>query len=485
MNIAKPAAAAIAVAAIAAAPADLSAYTEPVYLFETSGTGTNLASTLTVSVTENGVTTAKSYGEISPTSGTIVKRGTGFLLPDSRLGDFTGEIVVEEGAWLVTGPGELGKSTYDSKAKVVVTNGGGSVVFDVPPTLDAHFYQNFWLAGDGYDGLGALCILNMGNPSGSYYTKVFHASTWILTGDATLCLGDVDAAGTTKVYTYYQSLYLEGHKLSVRNLEGSSGGRVLSTTYLGLYPKTGGQLDFDGVDFELYSPSALQGDSGNVLTFSDPAGKSAWLRLTSGSILIPWTLRLCDAAIYSNKGVPGTTNVAAWAGPVELLDGRNALDGVNSTSFSFLGPLTGAGGLEVPTAREISLVGGGSFEGEFVLNSKATNAEPRTAEGALRVFWPGALPATSKGATLYDSDLKLMYGDAYDLPALAFDIAGGMTNSFSGGTNGIVAALSVRGGGTLDMTAPLAVTGVTEIAAGSTLRIPCDRAGLNFGWRIQ
>ena len=73
---------------------------EPIYTITTSGEGTNDITAATIEVTENGATTTKSFSEISFTTGTIRKRGTGFLRSDSSLVSFTGTILVEEGAWL-------------------------------------------------------------------------------------------------------------------------------------------------------------------------------------------------------------------------------------------------------------------------------------------------------------------------------------------------------------------------------------------------
>ena len=99
----------------------------------------------------------------------------------------------------------------------------------------------------------------------------------------------------------------------------------------------------------------------------------------------------------------------------------------------------------------------------------------------MRLFADGALPANGAGAKLYDSSLDLAgYRGTYHLPSLMFDVGTGLTETFRGGTNGVVQSLRKIGVGTLDISAPVTVTGVTELAAG-TLRIPYAYAGLIAG----
>ena len=156
---------------------------EPIYTITTSGEGTNDITAATIEVTENGATTTKSFSEISFTTGTIRKRGTGFLRSDSSLVSFTGTILVEEGAWLATANGHLGYSVhpYTDSANVVISN-GASVVYAIPSGSTGQFRQAVAFCGTGYRGIGALCIENN---VASGITSFFWNTHWTMTDDAT------------------------------------------------------------------------------------------------------------------------------------------------------------------------------------------------------------------------------------------------------------------------------------------------------------
>ena len=191
----------------------------------------------------------------------------------------------------------------------------------------------------------------------------------------------------------------------------------------------------------------------------------------------PWKIISHNGSVLrATHGLWGSTNIAAWAGPVELADGLTSVSGAGNDSFTFYNTISGVGGIACSRGQQISLANGGNtFTGEVQINTG------HVGEGELRLFADGALPSNGAGARLYDSSLELAgCRGTYRLPSLMFDVGNGLAETFRGGTNGVVQSLVKRGPGILDVSAPVTVTGITEIAAG-TLRIPYAYAGLIAG----
>jgi len=99
------------------------------------------------------------YGGFSAGSAVFRKRGGGWMMSSTNMAAFTGEIRVEEGAFMVktnlmTGP--LSKST----APTVVVSNGASFVLAAKATDIAqdklNLYNSFQLDGEGVDGYGAI-----------------------------------------------------------------------------------------------------------------------------------------------------------------------------------------------------------------------------------------------------------------------------------------------------------------------------------------
>lgn len=465
----------------------------PVYTVTTSGDGTNnLYSAQVEVVPEAGAASETvAFSSITPTKGTFRKKGTGFLMSADGMSSFTGTVLVEEGAWISTKLGHLGKSTYAEKSAVVVSN-GASIVFDIPDSETAAFRHNITLGGAGYNGMGAVCVNSPGsNISAS--KPLFRNSTWTMTDDATIKL----LTRTDKLLcTWYVTFAMNGHTLTFSGF-GDVTDSTYNRTYLfnSAFSGTVGHIVLDSARLYYYnydtatSTYTFTGSSANTLTIRGGDGNrtrnDAWLNTSFMTQPSPWTLVFEGSGVVSSgSGTWGTTNTipqAGWAGPVVLSSENAFVTGSSTNSYSFLNAVSGNGGLQCSRGQQINLINGGnSFKGEVKIN---TSSDPNH-DGELRVFWNGALPKDSAGATLYNSDLTLMYSHDYQLPLLTFDVADGKTKKFSGGTNGVVRSFKKTGAGVLDMTSPLTVTGVTELAGG-TLRLPCDRAGLIFGWRVQ
>ena len=480
-------------AAASAAVLTATALEYPVYTVTTSGDGTNSLSSAQVEVVaEEGATPETvAFSSITPTTGTFRKKGTGFLMSADGMASFAGTVLVEEGAWISTKLGHLGKSTSAEKSAVVVSN-GASIVFDIPDSETAAFRHNITLGGAGYNGMGAICV-NSPGPNISASKPLFRNSTWTMTDDATI--KQPNRISDKPLCTWYVTLAMNGHTLTFSGF-GDVTDLTYNRTYLfnSLFSGTVGHIVLDsarlyyynhGTSTSEYKAYTFTGSSANTLTVRGGDGNKtrndSWLYTSNMTHPSPWTLVFDGSgAVSAGSGTWGTTNTipqAGWAGPV-MLASENAFVTAGSTNaYSFPNTISGNGGLQCSRGQQINLINGGnSFKGEVKIN---TSRDPNH-DGELRVFWNGALPKDSAGATLYNSDLTLMYSHDYHLPLLTFDVAEGKTKKFSGGTNGVVRSFKKTGAGVLDMTSPLTVTGVTELAGG-TLRLPCARAGLVFG----
>ena len=73
---------------------------EPIYTVTTSGTGTTELSSATVEVTQNGTITTAAFSDLTLTTGTFRKRGTGYLRSADAMSGFKGTILIEEGAFI-------------------------------------------------------------------------------------------------------------------------------------------------------------------------------------------------------------------------------------------------------------------------------------------------------------------------------------------------------------------------------------------------
>ena len=81
-------------------------YEEPVYVV-TVEEGTNSLDEAMVEVTQNGETTSAAFSSLTfNQGGTFVKKGAGWLQSSTAMSVFTGEVVVAEGALIVSEDGQ-------------------------------------------------------------------------------------------------------------------------------------------------------------------------------------------------------------------------------------------------------------------------------------------------------------------------------------------------------------------------------------------
>ena len=457
----------------------------PVYTVTTSGDGTSDLTSAQVEVvsTEGANPEMVGFSSLSLTTGTFRKRGTGYLMSADAMSGFKGTILVEEGAFIAQknghlGPAQSGTAAIDT-ATVVVSNGaslvlsgdgGGNGAFRIGNTI--HF------RGTGYQNIGAI---NLALTSSSQ-NFLFMKGNLVMDDNATIGFSTKSTG-----YIYYCNFAMNGHTLTAKAVNSSS--RASTLGFEGNNIQTPGNIVIDSVYFRPWGDgNEFNGSSANFLTIT--GGGSG--ELFPSQHVKPrcfWTLDLTDSVWVERThndsyaaNAYATTNQYGWAGPVRLTGTPRlhwSADASGKDSFTFLGRVYGTGGFATTRASRINLVdGSNSFEGLVNINTYHHGI------AELRVFQDGALPPTCAGAFLDHCNLTLMYSHTYHLPALTFDIYTGKTATFTGGTNGVIRSLKKMDSGVLDMTAPLTVTGVTELAGG-TLRLPCDRAGMTLGWRVQ
>lgn len=133
-----------------------------IYTVTTSGANTtNLLSEATVEIDDNGTVTQAVFPDVSFAANSIFrKRGEGFLKSCSGMRSFTGEVRIEEGAFIIDAPGQLGPSVdkSDTDPLVVVSN-GASLVIATAPGVEQNALRlcgGIRIAGSGYNGIGAL-----------------------------------------------------------------------------------------------------------------------------------------------------------------------------------------------------------------------------------------------------------------------------------------------------------------------------------------
>lgn len=145
------------------------------------------------------------------------KRGRGWMMSSVKMAEFTGEIRVEEGVFMVNTNLMTGPQSVDIAPAVVVSNGATFALASTKETLPRtdnkkglRLYNHFKMSGRGVDDLGA-----MANMLGTTEYYCFN-NGWTLYGDTLF-------SGTSKYrvdITEQQNVYMNGHTLTVKSAPG-------------------------------------------------------------------------------------------------------------------------------------------------------------------------------------------------------------------------------------------------------------------------
>lgn len=409
------------------------------------------------------------YGGFSAGSAVFRKRGGGWMMSSTNMAAFTGEIRVEEGAFMVktnlmTGP--LNKST----APTVIVSNGASFVLAAKATDIAqdklNLYNSFQLDGEGVDGYGA--IANLLDQKQEY---LFYGS-WSLNGDTLLCgrsASRYDLVSGCEVN-------MQGHTLTVhRGVNNSAWSFVCGSAKF----KTPGHIVVNGTTIQPQGGfQTWDGDVSNTLTLTN----SALLGNYNTRIRILWTLIAEAGASISTDGSTanycdvGLTNVYNyWHGPVVFRGKTRIYTSKARKGFTVNGPLSGTGPVSVEKCWLQLTQPGSDYAGWLC----ATGASDLPAGIAL--YCDGAVTPTAAGISLTNASLRLMADAVYALPKIEYNTSVSNMTFFGGCVGSTAAGFVKRGAYNLAFDAPLAVTGEMEIAQGRVTLPLNPHAGFVFG----
>lgn len=403
------------------------------------------------------------------------KRGKGWMMSSTKMAEFTGEIRIEEGAFMVNTNLMTGPLDLATAPTVVVSNGASFALAATDETCPSaggsagpnlHLKNAFRLVGEGVDGYGSIANL-LGNTQ-----QYLFYGTWSLDGDTLL------SGRSSQRYDVSDEpfIYLNGHTMTVKRGDGMpwwnlclgsaqvcDGHVVVDST--GLLVQ-GGRLD---------RHSVWRGDERNTLTITN----RATLLFYNNFVSIPWSVRFCEGTSFTSGGTAvescrsdvGHTNVCNYlSGPV-VIDGRVDLFGrYDYAGFTIPRILSGSGPVNVNGAW-LNLVSPSSgYLGAISIDSWNSVYGGVRYPAGLALYSPGAYDENASGVTLTNAEVRLMTDERYCLPAVAFNVSSGTNFAFSGGGYGnTCASLRKDGGGTLDLLSNVSVTGRFELAEG-TLR---------------
>lgn len=454
-------------------------FDEPIYTVTTSGESTNSLDAATVQVTIGGETTDVAFSDLTLAGGTFRKCGTGWLQSSDAMASFEGELVIEEGAFIVSRTGQSGKisagndqykTDWTGCARVVVSNGATLAIDNATeyPTLR----QPILICGDGYKGFGAIC--NFNGRSGSIGSQLYYSQV-TLTGDATICHG----CNGGRLGLGYSVLDMNGHTLTSKSLEGR-GVHVMG----GVQVTNPGHIVFDSTLAHFSLNKAWDGTAANTVTFTN----NAYLRMQGFGSDVRWTaINACDplgAYAYDTNGDTwNKPNANRWNGPFRL--DKSMMVGHNTYPahcLSLSGTVSGEAGITLRDHWLRLRAKNNTFKGGVNVGNN----------GHLVLYGNGSLPAkggtvtvANGGEVIFDDTVATeeSYLATMEYPSFDWSVASGETKTFPPMyvTNTVAAGLVKRGDGVLELKGPVSVTGVVELAGG-TLRLPFEQAGLCEGW---
>ena len=467
------------------------AYEEPVYTV-TVAEGTNSLDEATVEVTQNGETVSAAFSSLSlDKGGTFVKKGLGWLQSSSAMSVFTGEVVVAEGALILTEDGQAGRilnkdnyrvSTWTNCASLVVSNGATVALITSAANTYPHLVQPISLSGEGLDGLGAIYYCTFGKEDDEIQLYYSHIT---LNGATKIVFENNGRLGIG-----YCVVDMNGHTLTCETPGEKRGNLVLC----GLKVENPGNIVSDHTQLYFSASKTWAGDAANTVTLTN----NAYFRMYNFGGKIKWTLvNDCEnLGGYANASKDSPTynrpDHNIWHGPWRL--NESVILGAANTStddhgIALSGAISGDGGISLRHQWLRLRSRSNTFKGGVTV----------TTSGHLVLYGNGSIPANggtlkihNGGEVILDEENAAELGlKTMAYPAIDWNVSSGSTAVLPGTTNTIIKSLVKRGAGTLNLVGDIAgtedhvgvatVTGVTEIAAG-TLRIPCGSAGLVSGW---
>ena len=259
-------------------------YEEPVYTV-TVAAGTNSLDEATVEVTQNGETTSAAFSSLTlDQGGTFVKKGMGWLQSSTAMSVFTGEVVVAEGALILTADGQSGATRSSNEkyctdwtgcARLVVSNGATIVLITMADGTWIHLRQPVALAGEGLNGLGAIYHVKHYDKS-SNDTQLYYSHVTLL-DDAKIVYEDGGRVGIG-----YSIVDMDGHDLTFATRGSTRGVQV----FCGLQVKNPGNILADHTQLYFSASKKWEGTAENTVTLTN----NPYFRMYNFGGEIHWTL---------------------------------------------------------------------------------------------------------------------------------------------------------------------------------------------------
>ena len=429
---------------------------------------------------EAGTTTTASFPDVTFKANSIFrKRGSGYMLSSLKMKNFTGEIRIEEGAFVINTNNQMGVTTAAANAPYIVVSNGASFVSATRSNTCAaralKIYNSFQIAGDGCDGCGAICIDNATEQTDYlFYRRV------TLSEDATIGStksGRFDFGGSNCV------IDLAGHQLTIHRTGSSSGNFCMNTCSITNSAVAFSRILVDNHRLQLQGGTKFFGDARNEVVFTNSATLFVYGAGITNAVS-PWTLRFTgnqSVQISTSASTPRTMSSGlTWQGPV-VLDGAGAvptfIGNKNCDGMIFSNEVSGAGGILARNATIQLANPTNSFAG-----SVGIWTDNPALTGNLVLWHPWSLPPSCAGLFVTNSTVTLFpSSERYALPSMTVHVKDGTSSVFAGGGGGFAPSFRKSGLGRLDMENPLTVTGRAEVAEGMLKFSRYARAGLVAG----
>ena len=286
----------------------------------------------------------------------IVKTGDGTLvLEQAAASGFEGVTEVKGGTLVVHNRSALGNAAANT---VTVSDGA---TFKVENLTNEAINNKFLVAGDGFDGQGALCY-NRGTAATVNAELPF--STIELTGDASFSKNGRAGFGT---------LVLNGHTFTYPSTKGESSGDFMWNW--STIDGTGGGHVVVKKEITLQGAVTFKGTAANTLTLDGSA-----MRTYDAKMTFPWTLISTNGSfqVHSTSAESGIQTKNMIDGPVQIVD---SLRLTGSTYGRLAGPISGAGGVTSAYSHHY-LTGTNTYEGATkVTGGTLTIASERSLPG--------------------------------------------------------------------------------------------------------
>ena len=444
--------------------------TEPLYVIETTNGETNRLEDMTISVTENGATTTVPFADIAnPTTGTIRKIGDGVVISSTRLSGFTGQILIEEGGFAIDDNLETGP-TNGTTAVVWVKNGASFILSGTSGTCGygkLRITNDFHIAGDGYNGLGAI-----DNELNVSQNNAFPSGTWHFEADARVS----GFASDTRLDLSSLTFKMNEHRFCIKR--ASSSKATFPFYWTNVTAKRPGDIIVDGGKFYPQGTDYWVSEGATTITVTNGALFGYYNSYIRDAELV--TLKFAAGAANewvtagsvgaSSTVLPGAIKENWWEGPVQV-DGTVKMYGsTDQKGLDLRGKVSGDGEIRFASGWLHLQNPENDFTAALSIEPYLSSSSYSKYQRGLAVYANGALPLCCRSVAVTNSPFAALDAARFDLPAIRMHVPASTNQSMycnAAVKGGTLAGLLKTGAGTLDYEVPFAVTGAVEVAEGT------------------